>query len=142
MRRTGRVRRRATVAAPARAVWAVIGGIYGMERWAEGVTGTDALPGPRRGVGAGRVVRMADGRGIEEYVTVWDPPRSYTYVAVSGLGARAYVATVSLSGSGGRTAVTWESFVCADSGLDALLDDLGRFYSGSLAGLRRLLEKG
>lgn len=135
---SGTVSRRAQVRQPPGRVWKKLSDITGMAGWALGVSSCAALPGPRRGVGARRTVRFADGRSVEEHFTDWHR-NSYTYAAVSGLGLRAYVATMSVEPSARGSSVAWRSYMASGqttrARFEAARSEMGEFYSGSLRAL-------
>lgn len=128
---------------PAREVWRALSDITGMADWAEGVSSCTALAGPRRGVGARRRVRFEGGPSIEEHFTDWRAD-SYTYVAVSGLDLRAYVATISAEPERGACRVAWRSYMASRPTTRARFEDersaIGSFYSRSLRRLAANLE--
>ena len=140
---SGTVSRRISVKRPARDAWRALSDITGMAGWADGVSSCTALGGPRRGVGARRVVRFEDGPAIEEHFTEWRP-FSYTYAAVSGLDLRAYVATISVEPARGSCLVRWRSYMASCSTtrarFEASRSAMGSFYSRSLRSFAAMLE--
>lgn len=142
---SGSLRRGVAVRVRPEAAWRVLGDIAGMPAWAAGVRSVSLLPGRRRGVGAARVVAFGGGARVEEHVVGWEPGRSFTYVAASGLPLRAYVATMSIGpAAGGGSRVSWQSYMCSRrttrAEFAAYRESMGRFYSESLGNLRGLLE--
>jgi len=139
----GAVARRVTVRQTPRTAWRALSDITGMSGWADGVASCTALAGPRRGMGARRLVRFEDGRRIEEHFTEWGP-RSYTYAAVSGLDLRAYVATMSVGPSRRGCTITWRSYMASGqttrARFEAARSGMGDFYSASLRALAGILE--
>lgn len=140
---SGQVARRASLPRPYGRVWRALSDITGMAEWARGVASCTALAGPRRGVGARRVVRFEDGRRVEEHFTHW-AAGSYTYAAVSGLDLRAYVATVSARPLPRGCSVSWRSYMASGQTTRARFEEarsqMGRFYSESLRALAEALK--
>jgi len=144
---SGTVKKSAVIRAPRARVWRSVSDIAGLPRWAVGVKSCSLRAGTRRGMGAVRCLAFADGGRIEEHVVAWNAGESFSYVAVSGLPLRAYVATISLEGkAGGSTRVTWQSYLSSKKmskrEFAEFLASMGAFYEGSLRNLKALLEKG
>ena len=139
----GAVARRVTVPRAPGAAWRALSDITGMSGWAEGVSSCTALAGPRRGVGARRLIRFGDGRRVEEHFTEWGA-RSYTYAAVSGLDLRAYVATMSVGPSRRGCTISWRSYMASGqttrARFEAARSRMGDFYSASLRALAGILK--
>jgi len=143
---SGTVKRSTTVSEPKARVWRSVSDIAGLPRWAVGVKRCRLRAGTGRGMGAVRDIAFADGGRIEEHVVAWNAGESFSYVAVSGLPLRAYVATISLEGkAGGSTRVTWQSYLSSKKmgkgQFAEFLASMGTFYEGSLQNLKALLEK-
>ena len=144
--RSGSIKRSTVVRAPRTRVWRSLSDITGLPKWATGVKGCRFKTRTRRGVGAVRSLVFEDGNRIEEHVVGWRGGESFTYVAVSGLPLRAYVATISLEerGGGTTTRITWQSYLNSEKMTGAqfagFLASMGEFYEKSLENLRGLLE--
>ncbi len=126
------------------AMWRTISDITAVTKWAAGVKKCSFMTRVRRGIGAVRNIEFEDGNKIEEHVVAWNTGKSFTYVAVSGLPLRAYVATISLKKiSGNRTKVTWESYLnsckMTERQFEEFLTTMGEFYEISLDNLKKLL---
>lgn len=126
--------------------WKILGDIASMPRWAPGVSRVAVTSDSKRGVGAVRNVEFEDGRSIEEHIVSWSAGRSFTYVATDGLPLRAYVATIAINPNerDGTITITWQSYMNSVKmpkvEFARLLDDMGRFYDGSLANLAGMLQ--
>ena len=139
-------RRSPRIRATPQKAWRILGDIVSMPRWAPGVSRVTITSGSKRGVGAVRNVAFEDGKTIEEHIVSWSAGRSFTYVATDGLPLRAYVATVAISSNerDGTITITWQSYMNSvrmpEAEFARLLDDMGRFYDGSLANLAEMLQ--
>lgn len=126
--------------------WRILGNIASMPRWAPGVSRVTITSDSGRGVGAVRNVIFEDGRAIEEHVISWSAGNSFTYAATDGLPLRAYVATITIDPNegDGTITITWQSYMSSvkmpEGEFSRLLDDMGRFYEGSLANLAEMLQ--
>jgi len=143
---SGSIRKSTTINAPRARVWRSVSDVAGLPKWAVGVRNCRLRTGPGRGIGAVRDLIFADGNKIEEHVVAWSAGESFSYVAVSGLPLRAYVATISLEKrAGDSTRVTWQSYLnskkMARRQFAEFLASMGAFYEGSLQNLKALLEK-
>jgi Polyketide cyclase / dehydrase and lipid transport len=86
---------------------------------------------PPEGVGAVRVFRRGRTTGRDGIVEV-DPDRRFSYVSLSGLPVRDYLASVELEVDGGGTTISWKaSFAPKFPGTGWLLE----------RGLRRFLDR-
>ena len=139
-------RRSPRIRATRQRAWKILGDIASMPRWAPGVIGVDITSDSRRGVGAVRNVVFEDGKTIEEHIVSWSAGSGFTYVATDGLPLRAYVATIAINPNerDGTITITWQSYMNSAKMPEAefarLLDDMGRFYDGSLANLAEMLR--
>ena len=139
-------RRSPRIRATPQKAWRILGDIASMPRWAPGVSRVAITSGSKRGVGAVRNVAFEDGKTIEEHIVSWSAGRSFTYVATDGLPLRAYVATIAISSNerDGTITITWQSYMNSvrmpEAEFARLLDDMGRFYDGSLANLAGMLQ--
>jgi len=139
-------RKSSKIRASRQKAWRILGDIASMPRWAPGVSRVTVTSDSRRGVGAVRKVTFEDGRAIEEHVVSWSAGGSFTYVATDGLPLRAYVATIAIDSNerDGTITITWQSYMNSvkmpEVEFARLLDDMGRFYEGSLANLAEMLR--
>lgn len=143
---SGSIKRTVTVRATRERVWRTVSDIIGMPRWAAGVNFCRLLTATGRGIGAARSIAFDDGCIVEEHVVAWRPGESFSYVAVSGLPLRAYVATISLEkGHDESTRITWQSYLNSEKMTEGqfaeFLAFMGAFYEASLENLKVLLEK-
>jgi len=143
---SGSVKKSITVRVPTKAVWRSLSNIAGLPEWVIGVRECRFKTEIRRGVGAVRDLVFADGNRVEEHVVSWHSGESFSYIAVSGLPLRGYVATISLKRRGSdSTIVTWQSYMNSQRmtgrQFAQFLAFMGAFYEGSLENLKVQLEK-
>lgn len=143
---SGSVKKSITVRVPAETAWRRLANIVGLPEWVTGVRECKFKTEIRRGVGAVRDLVFEDGSRVEEHVVSWHSGESFSYVAVSGLPLRAYVATISLKRKGrDSTTVTWQSYMNSQRMTGRqfahFLAFMGTFYEGSLENLKVQLEK-
>ena len=126
-------------------VWRTISDIVGLPKWVVDVKSCKFKTKTKRGIGAIREIIFLDGNKIEEHVISWDTNESFSYVAVSGLPLRAYVATITLSKqTKNSTRVIWKSYLnskkMTQKEFTEFLVFMGTFYQSSLENLKMLLE--
>ncbi len=143
---SGRVKRSTVVKTPMDRVWRSISNITEMPGWAAGVRGCRLKTGVKRGIGAVRDLTFEDGNRVEEHMVAWKSGESFSYIAVSGLPLRAYVATISLEKkSRASTKITWQSYLnskeMTEGQFAEFLALMGAFYRDSLDNLRIILEE-
>ncbi len=143
---SGHVKKSTVIKTPKDRVWREVSNIAGLPGWVIGVKSCRLKAGVRRGIGAVRDLTFDDGNRIEEHIVAWDSGESFSYIAVSGLPLRAYVATISLEKkSRGSTKITWQSYLnskkMTKGEFTGFLAFMGAFYEGSLDNLRVILEK-
>ncbi len=127
-------------------VWKNMSNIVGLPKWAANVKSCRFCTTAKHGVGAVRQLTFVDGNKIEEHIISWNNGESFSYVAVSGLPLRAYVATITLDvQKKNQTIITWQSYLnskkMTQKEFAEFLAFMGVFYQISLENLKALLEK-
>ncbi|GAA3121708.1 SRPBCC family protein [Planomonospora alba] len=92
------------------AVWAHLADVRCWPRWSPFDSASLDVPGTgsENGVGAVRRYRLGARTTIER-VVLFEPPVRLAYELVSGIQARDYRATVTLTASGGGTGIHWHA---------------------------------
>lgn len=142
----GRVKKTTTINVPQKKVWNFISNIGGLPLWVKDVKTTTYLSKKRKGAGAIREITFTDKNKIEEHVVSWRDKEAFSYIAVSGLPLKAYVATLSaIPRTKNKTTVTWESYLYSEKMTKKqfcqFIEFMGKFYHESLQNLKRKLEK-
>ena len=142
---SGSVKRSVTAKVPRPHAWRIVGDITSLPKWVVGVKGCRLAGRARRRIGAIRVLDFDDGNTIEEHVIAWNDGEWFSYVAVSGLPLRAYVATISLRDvSREATRITWQSYMNSESmrqeKFASIVESMEALYADSLANLKAMLE--
>lgn len=123
-------------------VWSKIRDFAGVDAWLAGATKVELTSSQRFGVGASRKIFFDDGSVVIEYAVGWQPRKSVSYVATSGLPFEAYHATLSISK---ECLIQWTSFIISKnsnkSQFEASLADLAAFYVASLGRLKNIIQK-
>jgi len=143
---TGFVKRSILIKSTRDKVWGKISNIVGMPEWVANVEKTIFISKKRRGIGVIRKITFSDGNIVEEHIINWKSKESLSYIAVSGLPLRAYIATYTInSRKKNLIKLTWESYFNSKKMTQKEFNDfvlfLGDFYQSSLQILKSKLEK-
>lgn len=148
---TGIIKKSIMVKATNKEAWKAISDISGLKKWVIHVEKCHIKPKRKKsGVGAVREIKFEDGSIVEEHVIAWSPFESFSYVAVSGLPLRAYIATISLSEKKGTKSaksiqITWQSYInskkMSQKEFAEFREFMGMFYQKSLRNLKLHIEK-
>lgn len=128
------------IAADPAAVWSMLGRFDGLDAWMPAITrceGTGSSPG------ATRTLTMGDGASvIEEMVSVDESARNYSYKIVEApLPVKNYLSTMSVTGEGSGSGVTWASEFEVDGAPEADIEAMmSGLYQSSLENAKKLLE--
>ena len=126
-------------------IWSKISKITNLS-WVHDVKQTVFASKTKRGPGAIRKIKFADGSEVEEHIVGWKKGEYFSYIAVSGLPLRAYHATISLKPKGKNTTqITWQSYFNSKkmnkTEFEEFVSFIGSFYANSLKNLKAELEK-
>jgi uncharacterized protein YndB with AHSA1/START domain len=128
------------IAADPATVWTMLGRFDGLEAWMPPITRCE---GTGSGPGATRTLTMGDGATvIEELVSVDDGARRYSYKIVEApLPIKNYLSTLSVTGEGSGSGVTWACEFEVDGAPEAEIEAMmSGLYEGSLQNAKTLLE--
>jgi uncharacterized protein YndB with AHSA1/START domain len=97
--------------APVDAVWKLLSDHRGYASWGpwhEATLEREGTP-PPDGLGAIRILRARPLMTMREEIVAYEPPSRLDYALRAGLPLRDYLATVTLVGTDGETAIHWRS---------------------------------
>lgn len=141
---SGTIRQSVIVNANSKKVWSKVSNIVGLPGWVKGVKKTGYLSKKRRGVGAKRDITFDDGNKVEEHIVAWNEGVSFSYIALSGLPLKVYVATISIEKNRTKTKITWQSYVLSKLAtrekFNEFVSFMNKFYHDSLRTLKEILE--
>ena len=140
---TGRVKKSVLINANVDSVWNKLKKITKLD-WLENHKSSKFLSRKKSGIGAIRLIRFDDGSDVEEHVVNWFPKKSFSYIAISGLPLKSYLATISIKRiSNKKVRVTWESYFVSEikkKEFSEFYNFLSQFYTNSLKNLKLDLE--
>jgi hypothetical protein len=133
------VEERVLVNAPAKAVWALVGGFQTLDRWHPAVLESTLL-GTGKDAGDIRILALGDDMHIVEKLVLYDEAAmSFQYsILESPLPVGNYLATITVKGAGNnKTEVIWQSnFNAVGAGNEEVRKTMSEIY---LAGLNTLI---
>jgi len=140
---TGRVKKSVLINANIDSVWNKLKKITKLD-WLEGQKSSKFLSTRKSGIGSIRLICFEDGSNVEEHIVNWSPKRSFSYIAISGLPLKSYLATISIKKiTNKKVRVTWESYFVSEikkKEFSEFYNLLSQFYANSLQNLKLDLE--
>ena len=139
----GSAKRSVVIKASVEVVWKKLSKITKLD-WLEEQKSSKFLSQKKYGIGAIRLISFEDGSDVEEHVVNWIPKKSFSYIAISGLPLKSYLATISIKRiSNKKVRVTWESYFVSEikkKEFSEFYNFLSQFYTNSLKNLKLDLE--
>ena len=140
---TGRVKKSVLINTNIDSVWNKLKKITKLD-WLEGQKSSKFLSKRKSGIGSIRLICFEDGSNVEEHVVNWSPKKSFSYIAISGLPLKSYLATISIKKiTSNKVRVTWESYFVSEikkKEFSEFYNLLSQFYANSLQNLKLDLE--
>ena len=140
---TGRVKKSVLINTNIDSVWNKLKKITKLD-WLEGQKSSKFLSKRKSGIGSIRLICFEDGSNVEEHVVNWSPKKSFSYIAISGLPLKSYLATISIKKiTSNKVRITWESYFVRDLKKKEFFEFynlLSKFYANSLQNLKLDLE--
>ena len=140
---TGRVKKSVLINTNIDSVWNKLKKITKLD-WLEGQKSSKFLSKRKSGIGSIRLICFEDGSNVEEHVVNWSPKKSFSYIAISGLPLKSYLATISIKKiTSNKVRITWESYFVSDLKKKEFFEFynlLSQFYARSLQNLKLDLE--
>ena len=142
---SGIVKRSVVIYSTKEKVWRTISNITNLPQWATGIKKTVLKSTIKKGVGAIRDVTLDDGTVLEEHIVDWREGQSFSYVAVTGMPVRTYIATLSIRRRDRNSVtLTWSCYInskkITKDEFIRLKCDLDSLYLSSLKYLKTKLE--
>ena len=140
---TGRVKKSVLINTNIDSVWNKLKKITKLD-WLEGQKSSKFLSKRKSGIGSIRLICFEDGSNVEEHVVNWSPKKSFSYIAISGLPLKSYLATISIKKiTSNKVRITWESYFVSEikkKEFSEFYNLLSQFYANSLQNLKLDLE--
>jgi carbon monoxide dehydrogenase subunit G len=142
----GTITRSVTVHASQKKVWRTLSDISNLPKWIVGIKKCVITSKKKSGIGAVRLITFQDGTLLEEQIVLWNPPRSFSYMATGKTALRAYFATLSVVSLGKNiTKITWSGYLgtnkTSQHSFKKTLLEYDALYKNSISKLKTLIEE-